>query len=609
MRAANAWSDAAFDALAPRPRLTVSGWADTHRVIPRSTSSEAGPWRTSRAPYLREIMDAVGDPDVERIAMMAASQVGKSEFLLNVIGYFADQDPSAILFVQPTEIAMAAFSKERIEGMFSASPRLRGKLSESLRDKGNTILLKQFPGGYLACAWATSSVSLASRPIRILLGDELDRWPETTGRDGDPWAQAVQRTSNFHNRKIIAVSTPTIEGLSPIARLYEDTDQRRLWMPCPRCGAYQVLQWPGVIYKRDGVVDLDDVHYRCEHCEGRIEERDRPEMLDACEWRPDNPGHRHRGYQLSALVSPWVKWRELAEQWAKANADRDKRGLREFKNLRLGETWTEGGGDEVTAEGLESNREEYEAEVPGGVLLLTAGVDVQDNRLEVEIVGWGIGRESWGIHYGVIPGDTTDTTSPRNPWAQLDALLARSWKRADGSEIVLWCTCIDSGGHRTSEVYAFCRARLARNIFAVKGRAGAGHPIAGKPTPGDYVRPSLYHVGVDTAKDALFSRLALPTHGPGYCHFPSEPTTGYDTSYFQGLCSERRKVRIRAGRRVLVWVQSRPRNEPLDCRNYATAAMEILQPNFEQLAEAAANGPAPAAAQKQRRVVNPGVTL
>ena len=389
------WRAAALGAMAPRPRLRLSEWADRYRVVAAGTSPEPDRWRTSRVPFMRQILDSVSDPSVERVTVMAASQVGKSELLLNVIGYFADADPSPMLFVQPTEDASRAFMKERIEPTFRATPALAGKLAEGLRDKGNTLLLKTFPGGYLACAWATSAVSLASRPIRVVLLDELDRYPESTGRDGDPVAQAIQRTANFHNRKVIAVSTPTVDGLSPIARAYDQSDRRRLWVPCPQCGAFQVLEWGNVVYKRDDVVDLDDVHYRCAHCKARIDEQDRPAMMALCRWEPDAPGRRHRGYHLSALCSPWVRWRDLAEQWVTVHENRDKQGLREFINLRLGEVWSEGD-HQVTAEGLERRREDYEAPLPAGVRLLTAGVDVQDARLEVEVVGWGAGRESWG---------------------------------------------------------------------------------------------------------------------------------------------------------------------------------------------------------------------
>lgn len=592
--------------LQPRSELTVSQWADQFRIVPPGTSPEPGPWRTDRVPYLREILDAASDPSVERIFVMAASQVAKSEIILNVIGYYAHQEPSPILLVQSTEAAMRGFSKERVAPMFDASPELRGKLSEGARDPSNTILLRQFPGGLLACGWAGSAASLASRPIRIVLGDELDRWPDTTGRDGDPWSQAVQRTSNFHNRKVIGVSTPTVESFSAIAALYEDSDQRRYHVPCPHCGADQVLEWSGIVYKNDaGEVDLDQVHYRCAHCAERIEERHRPAMLAAGSWKAERE-HRNRGYHISALYSPWVRWRELAEEWIKANRDRDKKGLQAFVNLRLGEAWAEQS-ERITVEALEKNREEYEAELPDQVLLLTAGVDVQDNRLEAEVVGWGVGRESWGIAYTIIAGDT----SKPGPWEQLDEWLQRSRAKADGRHFALQCVCVDSGGHRTDEVYAFCRDRHARNVFAIKGRAGAGLPIVDKPTLNKFRAP-LFAIGVDTGKDTIYSRLAQPDAGPGYCHFPRERGRGYDDEFFKGLVSEKRVTEIRAGRRRTVWKPTRARNEPLDIRVYATAAMEICTPDFAKLAAAEEKARSSAsvqtsAAPQRRRVLSKGV--
>lgn len=604
---ARPWSDAFRAGCTPKTRLTVSEWADKYRVVPPGTSPEPGAWRTDRVPYLREILDAVSDPTVERICVMAASQVAKSEIILNVIGYYAHQEPSPILLVQSTEIAMRGFSKERVAPMFDASPALRGLLAEGARDPSNTVMLRQFPAGLLACAWAGSAASLASRPIRVVLGDELDRWPDTTGRDGDPWAQAVQRASNFHNRKIIAVSTPTVEELSAIARLYDDSDQRRYHVSCPHCGVGQVLEWSGVIYKRDGEVDLDQVHYKCAHCEGRIEERHRPAMLAAGEWKAEHPEHRYRGYHISALYSPWVSWRDLVVEWIKANADRDKRALQAFVNLRLGECWTEES-QRITVEALEKNRDEYEAELPDGVLMLTAGVDVQDNRLEAEIVGWGMGKESWGIAYKIIAGDT----STMDPWARLDEWLARSWAKADGRALALWCACVDSGGHRTDEVYTFCRDRHARNVFAIKGYAGPGRPVVDKPTL-NKLRAPLYPVGSDTGKDVLYSRLALDKPGPGYCHFPIG--RGYDDEYFKGLVSEKRVTKVRGGRRFTSWVPVRARNEPLDVRVYATAAMELLVVDFAALAAAderargqvAATPAASSSAKPKRRVLSRGI--
>ncbi len=571
------WGDAVRSRMRPRPRLTISQWADTYRMIPAGTSPESGPWRTSRAPYLKGIQDAISDPTIERIIVQAASQVGKTELLLNTIGYYAHQEPSPLLLVQPTEDAMRGFSKERVAPMFEASPALRGLLDESERSASNTVMLRQFPGGMLACAWAGSASSLASRPIRVVLCDELDRWPLEAGRDGDPFSQAVQRTSNFHNRKIIAVSTPTVEG-SAIVRLYEDSDQRRFWVPCPHCRHSQVLSWGGIVFKNSaGEHDLDHVTYRCAGCGELIDERHKPQMVADGEWRADNLGHRHAGFAISALYSGWVRWRTIAEEFIKATSDRDRRRLQAVVNLRWGEVWLEES-EKITVEALEKNRGEYEAEIPEGVLVLTAGVDVQDNRLEVEIVGWGLARESWGIEYIVVPGDTSlDET-----WYRLDVALQRVWKRIDGRPLGIVCTFVDSGGHRTQEVYKFCHERLARQVYASKGWAGQGRPIVGKPTTNNQKRVVLWPVGADTGKEAVYSRLALPNPGPGYCHWPLR--SGYDDAYFKGLVSEKRVRKVVGGQTKVVWKKIYSRNEPLDIRVLATAAMESMNIDWEGLA-------------------------
>lgn len=597
--AAGAWRQAGLGCFVPRPRQTVSEWADAHRVV--VGGPEPGRWRTTRTPYLRQVLDAISDPDVERVVLMCGAQMGKSSVLENAVGFFAHADPSAALLIQPTEGAARAFSKERIAPMFAASPALRPLVSDTRKDADATITLKMYPGGFLAVAWASSSAQLASRPIRVLLADEIDRWPTETGNDGDPYAQAVARTSTFGSRrKIVAASTPTLESSSRIAKLYDDSDQRRYHVPCPHCGVMQPLDWSRLIYKDGaGAVDLDQVHYQCEACDGRIEERHRPQMLVEGCWAAHNPGHPVRGYHLSALYSPWATWRELAAEWVRAVNDRDLHGKREFYNLRLGETWTEQV-ERVTVEQLETHREQYDAELPDQVLLLTAGVDVQDNRLEVGVVGWGAHRESWAIEYAIIAGDTGDL-SPRGPWQRLDEYVARTWVRAGGAGALIACVCIDSGGHRTDECYTFARDRIARNIFPIHGVAGRGRPIVGKALLNKFRAPH-YAVGVDTAKEALYARLALAAPGPGYVHFPIG--RGFDDEYFRGLLSER--LAIRRGKRI--WEKTYRRNEPLDVAIYATAAMEILVGhNPALLIPTDAAAPQPVAAPR-RRVLSPGVT-
>jgi phage terminase large subunit GpA-like protein len=597
--------EAMAGAIVERPPLTVSQWSDAHRIVPAGGSPEPGPWRTSRVPYIREPMDAVNDPSIRNVYIMASSQVSKSECLLNTAAYFSHYDPSPILIVQPTQEAARNFSKERVKRMFDASPALAGLLTDAVEE--STMFSYHIPGGLLAFAWARSATSLASRAIRVLLSDEIDKWPESTGADGDPYAQARQRLANFYNAKNIAVSTPTIKGASAIERLFLSGDRCRYHVACPLCGTFQVLTWSGIVYKNAaGVVDLDDVHYRCSHCAGRIDESEKSSMLAGGYWAPGDrldedpaPEPKTRSFHISSLYSPWTSWSSLASEWIAAQLDKDL--LQTFINLKLGEPWEEAG-SKISVEELEKNRERYEADVPAGVLLLTAGVDVQDNRLECEIVGWGAGKESWGVEYLVVPGDTlTD-----DPWNRLDEILQRKWSKASGRALGLWCICVDSG-HRADEVYEFCRRLVARNVFAVKGSNDASHPlVADKPTTSNKARINLYPVGSSTGKGVVYSRLKLPEPGPGYCHWPHGK--GYDDEYFKQLTAEKRVGRA--------WVKTRDRNEALDIRVYATAAMEIMRPDFAALAEketkergpGGGGGAAPAnTTTPKRRVLSRGV--
>ena len=328
-------------------------------------------------------------------------------------------------------------------------------------------------------------------------------------------------------------------------------------------------------------------------------------MLAAGEWVAQQPGGRIASFgDLSALYSPWVKWATLAEEWCKAQDDKDRRGLQEFVNLRLGQPWVEHQ-QTIAVEYLERRREYYGPTLPAGIVLLTAGVDVQDNRLEAEILGWGPGKESWGIQYLRLMGDPTQPSV----WQLLDSHLTATWPTADGRRLLVACAAVDSGGHCTSEVYDFCRAREARRVFAIKGQGGQGTAIIAKTSRNNRQRAALFHLGVDSLKSLVFSRLLLDHEGPGYCHFPREADRNFDSGYFHGLLSEKRLVSQKAGVTKVEWRKTAERNEPLDCRAYATAALEILSPNLETLA-AAGRGDVtrPAASRPGRRVLSRGIS-
>lgn len=611
------WAEAFAKVCKPRSRMAGSAWADKYRYVAPGTSPEPGQWRTKRVPYLQEPMDCATDRTTEYTVMMCSSQIGKSEFLLNIMGYYADQEPAPQLMLQPTVEAAESFSKERVDPTFRYSRGLKGKLEDGKEGRGSsrksstTIRMKHYPGGYLAMVGANSPAGLASRPIRVLLGDELDRMGFT--KEGDPLKLAIQRTTNFHNRKICFVSTPTVSGHSKIEEWWLRSDQRHYHVPCPHCGEEQTWKWAQVKWDKDsaGNVMPETARYECVSCEEVIRRAGKPDpdLLAAGRWiaaKPENAGIA--GFHINSLYSPWVRLDALVAEFIEVTKSRDKKGLMEFVNLKLGEPWVEEETD-LAPEHLHKRREYYDAELPDKVLLVTAGIDVQDNYLAAEVVGWGVGRESWGIEYRIFPGD------PGQPqlWQQLDEYLQRTWHYPDGNAMGIACAAIDSGGHYSTEVYQFAKAREARRIYAIRGRGGPGIPLVGKPNRNNRIGAILFNLGVDSGKATIMSRVNIEDEGPGYCHWPRKAEKGYDEEYFKGLLGEKLVFEYRNGQTTARWKKVFERNEPLDCRNYATAAMEILNPNFEWLAEQERRGnvyqqaAAQSAARRRRRVISKGV--
>lgn len=567
---------------APQAELTTSEWADRYRVLTTKTSAEPGPWRTDRAPYQREIMDSINDPDVQEVAIMASAQVGKTEFLLNMVGYHIDYDPCPILFMLPNDKLVEYFSKNRLSDMIDASPGLREKVAEvKSRDSSNTISEKSFPGGYIALVGANSPASLSSRPIRIVLADEVDRYPVSAGKEGDPITLATQRTKTFYNRKHIYVSTPTLKEVSRIEQLYNDSTAEEWHMPCPSCNELQTIKWGERLkfeYKQsdDGEFIIESVHYACKECGAMHTEKEW--KRGEGRWVAKKKHSFRRGFHLNQFVSPWSNWSDIVRQFLVANRDGTET-LKAWTNTVLGETWEEIG-EKLKEEELFERCEDYEAEVPHEVKVLTAAVDVQDDRFEIEVIGWGVGKESWGIEYHVIHGNL------RQPqvWMELDEYLSRRWAKKDGRSLSIAITCIDSGGHFTTEVYRFCAPRVHRRIFAIKGqgsRNGEYVPLIARHTKTKREGSILFHLGVDEGKAKVFADLKVGYPGPGYCHFPKG--RGYSYDYFRGLTAEKKQLRKRMGVAYYEWVKIRERNEPFDLRVYNVAALEILNPRLENI--------------------------
>lgn len=511
---------------------------------------------------------------------MKSAQVGWTEILNNVVGFFIDQDPAPILLIQPTLDMGNAWSKDRLAPMLRDSPRLTGKVADpKARDSGNTILHKSFVGGHLTIAGANSPAGLASRPIRIVLCDEVDRYPASAGAEGDPVSLARKRTTTFWNRKLLVGSTPTVKGKSRIEAGYLAGDQRKYFVPCPHCSVMQTLKWSHVQWP-DG--DPESAYYVCESCGVVIVDSDKPAMLSAGEWRATAEPKRAgvASFHINELYSPWVMFGHMASAFYEAKNFPDT--LRTWVNTSLGEP-DELTGDTVDETGLLERREVYAAEVPVGVVLLTCGVDVQDNRIELEVVGHGVGHETWSIDYKVFEGDPGQHPSHSPLWKQLDDYLLQDFEHESGLRMRISGVCIDTGGHKTDMVYAFCKPRFSRRVFAIKGVGGQGRPLVSKPTRSNSAGVRLFSIGVDTGKELVYSRLKVSEPGPGYCHFPADR----DVAFFSQLTAEKLVTRYYKGQPLRKWElkNAHQRNEALDCRNYAVACLEILGVSLDKIAK------------------------
>jgi len=560
------------------PKMLVSDWADMYRRLSAESSAEAGRWRTSRAEYQREMMNAVNDPKVKKVVYHTSAQIGKSECLNNILGYYMDYDPAPIMFIQPTDSVVASYSKDRIAPMIRDTPVLKDKIVEpKSRESGNTINYKKFIGGYLVLIGANAPSQLASRPIRIVLADEIDRFPESAGAEGDPLALAEVRQTTFWNKKTVVASTPTIKGASKIDAEYEMSSQEELNIACPHCGTYQPLLWAQLKFNHFKEQEngngnkFELLGYACKECgiiDSEIAWKKQP-----IKWIAKNPDVIDiRGFHLNALASRWKTWESIVDDFLTAKK-KGREALKVFVNTMLAESWEEE--SEVDFNDLLSKRRQYyNCIIPKQVLALTCGVDVQDNRLEYEIVGWSEGKTSWGIKYGIILGDPAHEET----WAKLDEVLFSNYTREDGLQMHIMSTCIDSGGHKTQEVYEYCRKNFLRNVYAIKGVGGSGVPFVKIPKNVNDAGVFLFNIGVDVGKDTLFSRLKTAYENEaGFCHFPIESDKGYDEDYFKGLTSEHKITKYTKGQARIVWEKrsDRARNEPLDIRNYATAALEI----------------------------------
>ena len=573
--------------LKPPKLQSVSEWADSNRILVSESSSEPGRWRTDRAPYQKEIMDAFTQPGVWQIVIMASAQVGKTELELNMMGRAIDVDPGPMLFIQPTDGFAEDFSKRRVAPMIRACPALQRKVYEAKsRDAGNTITMKTFPGGSVAFTGANSPTELAGRPVRYVFMDEIDRFPASAGTEGDPLELAERRTETFrHNRKVVKTSTPTIKGASKIEKAYMLGTQEEWHTECPHCKQFSFIRFDNIKFDKQEYKDeggernyhVRNVRWQCPYCQGETREYDTKRC--PAKWVQKNPEAIETGvrsFRLNAFMSPWSDWTDICRSFLKAHDDPEL--LKVFVNTMLGESW-ETRDRSGAPEMLHARREIYNAEVPTGALVLTMGVDTQDNRLEYEVVGWGREEQSWGIAKGVIPG----RADAPEVWAEIDDILDRQWTLPNGMKMRILASFMDSGGHFTQEVYSECAKRESKRLWAVKGEGGDKPYVRLMKKDNGKDKATRFIIGVDSGKEAIMYATTVMEPGPRYMHFPKDYTCGYDIEYFRGLISEKMVLHRRMGQTVVTWEKTYERNEPLDCRNYARAAYKYFNWNFDKM--------------------------
>ena len=573
----------AYLAFKPPKKLTLSEWADEYAYLSAESSAEGGRWHT--LPYQKAMMDAITDPKIEQVTVMKSARVGYSKILNHIIAYHIHQDPCGIMVVQPTIEDASGYSKEEIAPMIRDTKVLTNLVSDAkTRDSNNTILQKQFPGGVLSLVGANSARGFRRVSRRIVLFDETDGYPASAGTEGDQIKLGIARTQYFWNRKIVAGSTPTIKDFSRIERLFEQSDQRRYYVPCCHCGHMQYLRWPNMRWQDD---DPLTASYACEECGALIPHSKKRWMVERGEWRATQPGNgRHAGFHIWAAYSysPNAEWSNLVEEFLLSKNDPEQ--LKTWINTTLGECWEDEYASKVGADGLmeRAANENYEKGVPPKeVLMLSLGCDVQDDRLSMSL--WGIGRneEMYLVDRKVIYG----SPARADLWKQMDEVLMDKYKNEDGVELKIDSAAIDTGGHFTQEVYQYVRERSHLGLIGIKGMGQKGKPPIGKPTKvdinfsGKALRKGvqLFPVGVDTIKTTLHNRLKDAELGDGYIHFYPTITT----DYFQELTAERQVLRYKHGYQERVWVKkSNARNEALDEMVYAYAAFCRFKQRYDR---------------------------
>lgn len=579
----------------PPDQLSLSQWAEKNIFLSPEYSARTGNLKLYG--WQREILDSFTDPTVETIVVMCGTQLIKTLFIQCVVAYVIAAQPSPMLIVAPKEDDAETFSKERLTPMIRDCPVLADKFGTKSKNPLNTTTFKRFPGGSLSLVGAGAPGNAARRSICVAALDEIDKYLANVGGEGDFVDLVYERLATYGSRKkLILACSPTKKDTSRIGRAYEQSDQRKPWVKCPNCGESQILKFFTHV-KWDNKLPREQrpqtARMECLHCHAPWNDIQRWAAVEKAEWRPSRPFTGTAGFWINHLYSPWKSHAELTERFLEAKDDR--RALQVFVNTNLAELWEEEG-EAPEWEVLRGRSENYpfgdEAIVPMRALFLTAFVDVQDQRLEYEVVGWGRGKENWSVAYGVIQkfdgNNNPLPTSTPSLWAELDAVLSREWKHASGSTMPIMIMGVDTG-YRPKPVYDFAKRHVQpaygpagikvhapRSVCPTKGSSTEALRLLAGVSKEDAARKRqgvrIVSIGTAFAKQELFDNLRIPKPAkdlptPGYCHNPP-----YEEDYFRGLCSEKRVLHEDGS---VSYEKIFPRNEPLDCKvgNRAMAAV------------------------------------
>lgn len=557
------------DAIERSLLMNIVEWANLFRYLSAEGSAEIGKFNIKRTPYLKEPLEKFTQEGVKGLVLMMASQVGKSETLNNIVGWIIHLNQVPTLLVQPTESGAEEYSKERIAPMLRDTPVLAEIMNKV---KENTIKYKAFPGGYISFRGTGAAHKLASKPICFALCDEIDRFQKSK-KEGDPLTLIRRRLETFkEDARLFLSGTPTIKGFSPIEDEYILSTQGKWYIPCPECGEYEEFLWDKIKYDEDL---KEEPVMICSICGvSNTEENWKANEQKNGKWVHKYPEREMWGYHLSALASPWATWGNIVKEYLEKKNDLEK--LKAFYNTVLAEPWDEEVKQEIDYETLYNRREKYD-ELPDEVKFIALSIDVQGSWFQLEYVGYGEGHQTWGLGVKRLYLDLSEVSN----WEILDEYIEKKFINSKtGRTLDVQVTVIDTGGHFTDQAYDFISPRQAQAVYGIKGMRGNGTPGFNGSRVTKCGRIDLISLGVNNLKGTVYSRLAIDSPRPGYCHFPLDAKRGYDKEYFKSLTAEVKKINKHGN---IVWEKIRERNEGLDLRVYAEGILKAIGIDDEEL--------------------------